>query len=100
MTIGAADGQSKRVTLPWKKVPTRTTHRTSEPTGDAVELAISEVRSAVGKRPSADTVIFAALRFAMRSDRAAFIDEVRVVEAGTYTVWQPMKRADPHDLGE
>lgn len=95
MTIGATGGRGKQVRLPWKQVPRKTAHRTSEPTNDAVERAIAETILLGSGKPVADTVIFAALRFSMRKDLAGFVDEVRAVEAGMYTVWRPMGTHDP-----
>ena len=97
MTIDAAGVRGERVTLPWRKCPREAVHRTSEPTGDAVEQAISEVKrlTASRRRVTADTVILAALRFAMRTDMDGYADEVAAVEAGTYTVWPPKFKPDP-----
>jgi hypothetical protein len=68
----------------WRSRPRQVTHRTSEPTNDLVRATRYRIGSERGMSPSADSLIFAALRLANRdkASREALVAEVGRVERG------------------
>ncbi len=79
--------------VPWQSLKRLSMHRTSDPTNDALRKIIGEIAADRGRRATADTVIYAAIRLAVRDNMDSFIDEIREVESDMYPV-------DPHEPGE
>lgn len=84
------NGTDERAGVPLRAMPTSNRHRTSAPTDEALRAAIAHELLARPdrKKPSADMVIFAALRLAAAA-KGALTAEIERIEAERFTAPPP-----------
>jgi len=90
----------ERLRVAWRDLVRKVRHRTSGPTNVTLSQAIGRIaRAREGlpfARPSADTVIYAALRRASRNpaERDALLAEVNLVEGMTFLAAEAVEPVD------
>jgi hypothetical protein len=79
------DEHAPEVEVPLRSLPTKSSHRTSAPTDEALrELVATVTLHRAGRKPSADLVIFAALQLAAAGGTKTFADRITEIESARF----------------